>query len=91
MHNICMATRTISLALDAYERLRKARRTPAESFSSVVRRAVFPETLCTAGEVLEIAKRRLEEGKTLLSPESLDRLDAAQKNPRSSESDWTGQ
>jgi len=86
-----MATKTISLELDAYERLRKARLTPSESFSSVVRRAVFPGTPCTAGEVLEIAKRRLEEGKTLLSQESLDRLDAAQKNPRSSESHWTGQ
>ena len=90
MHDSCMATKTISLELDAYERLRRARRTPSESFSSVVRRAVFPETLCATGEVLEIAKRRLEEGKTLLSPESLDRLDAAQENPRTSESHWTG-
>jgi predicted CopG family antitoxin len=86
-----MATKTISLELDAYERLRKARRTPSESFSSVVRRAVFPGTSCTAGEVLENARRRLEEGKTLLSPESLDRLDTAQKDPGSSESHWAGQ
>jgi predicted CopG family antitoxin len=91
MHDSCMATKTISLELDAYERLRKARRTPSESFSSVVRRAVFPGTPCTAAEVLEIARRRLEEGKTLLSLEMLSRLDAAQKNPRSSESHWTGQ
>ena len=47
MHDSCMATKTISLELDAYERLRKARRTPSESFSSVVRRAVFPGTPCT--------------------------------------------
>jgi predicted CopG family antitoxin len=85
-----MATKTISLELDAYERLRKARHTPSESFSSVVRRAIFPGTPCTAGEVLEIAKRRLAEGKALLSPESLNLLDAAQENPRSSESHWTG-
>ena len=84
-----MATKTISLELDAYEKLRRARQTPSESFSSVVRRAVFPGTPCTAGEVLEIAKRRVAEGKGLLSLEVLDRLDAAQKDPRSSESYWT--
>jgi predicted CopG family antitoxin len=85
-----MATKTISLEIDAYERLRKAKRTPSESFSSVVRRALFPGTLSTAGEVLELSKRRMEEGRTLLSPESLNRLDAAQKQPRSSESHWSG-
>lgn len=50
---------------------------------------MFPGTPCTAGEVLEIAKRRVAEGKGLLSLEVLDRLDAAQKDPRSSESHWT--
>jgi hypothetical protein len=85
-----MATKAISLELDAYERLRKARRTPSESFSSVVRRAIFPGTPCTAGEVLEVARRRIAEGKSLLPAESMDRLDAAQKDSRSSESHWTG-
>jgi len=84
-----MATKTISLEMDAYERLRRARRTPSESFSSVVRRAVFPGTPCTAGEILKNAQRRLNEGKPLLSAEILDRLDEAQKNPRSSESAWS--
>jgi predicted CopG family antitoxin len=90
MHDSCMATKTISLEIDAYERLRKARRTPSESFSSVVRRALFPGTPSTAGEILEISRRRMEEGRALLSPESLDRLDAAQQQPRSSESHWAG-
>ena len=39
MHDICMATKTISLEMDAYEKLRRARREPRESFSNVVRRA----------------------------------------------------
>ena len=36
-----MPKRTITLELDAYERLRSFKR-PGESFSDVVRRAVFP-------------------------------------------------
>lgn len=36
----CMATKTISLELDAYERLKRAKR-EGESFSGVVRRARF--------------------------------------------------
>jgi hypothetical protein len=36
----CMPTKTISLELDAYEKLRRAKR-EGESFSAVVRRAYF--------------------------------------------------
>ena len=43
MHNACMATKTISLKLDAYEKLRAARRQPTESFSQVILRARWPE------------------------------------------------
>lgn len=83
-----MATKTISLELDAYERLRKARRTPSESFSSVVRRAVFPGGPHTAAEVLDMVRRRMKEGEALLTGEQLDRLEAAQRKPRSSQSHW---
>ncbi len=40
MHDLYMATKTISLELDAYEKLRRSK-LDGESFSAVVRRARF--------------------------------------------------
>ena len=51
MHDSCMATKTISLELDAYEKLRAAKR-GRESFSSVVRRAVIPGASRSGAEVI---------------------------------------
>lgn len=53
MHNTQMSTKTISLKLKAYERLRAARRSPDESFSQVVMRARWPEQTVTGRELLE--------------------------------------
>lgn len=88
MHDSCMATKTITLELDAYERLRKAKRSPSESFSSVVRRAIFPGTASTGEEALTIARARMRARKALLSEEAADRLDMAQRDPRLSGSHW---
>ncbi len=52
----CMATKTISLEIDAYDKLRKARRRDRESFSSVVRRASFNAPPHTGGAVLECVR-----------------------------------
>ncbi len=46
-----MATKTISLELDAYERLRRAKRA-GESFSGVVRRARFGPSDSTGPSIL---------------------------------------
>jgi len=48
-----MATKTISLELDAYEKLKAAKRRERESFSSVVRRASFNAPPHTGAAVLE--------------------------------------
>ncbi len=40
--NMPMPTKTISLEIDAYEKLRRAKRFPRESFSEVVRRVEIP-------------------------------------------------
>lgn len=47
----CMATKTITLELDAYEMLKAARR-PGESFSATVRRARFGPSDSTGKTIL---------------------------------------
>lgn len=53
----CMATKTITLEVDAYERLKAAKR-PGESFSAVVRRAVFRDEPPTGAELLDVYRSR---------------------------------
>jgi len=47
-----MATKTISIDIEAYERLRRARRSPKESFSQVIKRADWPVPPRTAAALL---------------------------------------
>lgn len=72
VHVMCMH-RTISLRIEAYERLRAARRHPRESFSDVVMRAEWPDTGITAGALLELYR----ESGAFLSDETLDRIEEA--------------
>lgn len=51
-----MATKTITLELDAYEKLRRAKRRASESFSEVVRRAVSPPQPLTAAELADAGR-----------------------------------
>jgi hypothetical protein len=70
MHIACMATKTISLKVEAWERLRRARRSPTESYSEVVMRAQWPEMGITGGELLGVY---LSEGPHFTA-EALDRM-----------------
>ena len=81
-----MATKTISLRLEAYERLKQARKSPRESFSDVVMRAEWPQAGVTAGELLALYERR----GAYLSEESLDRIDEAKAADRPPEDKWSG-
>jgi hypothetical protein len=47
-----MSTKTISIELDVYERLKSLRSTPSESFSKVLRRALPGPDYWTAGDLL---------------------------------------
>jgi predicted CopG family antitoxin len=52
-----MTTKTISLQLEAYLKLRDARQHPTESFSQVVLRARWPEETVTAREWLAMRRK----------------------------------
>ena len=70
MHDSCMATKTITLELDAYEKLAAAKR-GRESFSSVVRRCILPGAPRDGASVLAV----LQERRHFMSDEDLDQLD----------------
>ncbi|GMV04998.1 MAG: hypothetical protein AMXMBFR53_12780 [Gemmatimonadota bacterium] len=81
-----MATKTISIDLEAYERLRRARRTRTESFSMVIKRATWPVPGRTAGALLEAFV-----GTGVMDEETLDRLEEAQGADRPPEDPWRGE
>lgn len=79
-----MSTKTISLRWEAYERLRRARLRPGESFSDVVLRAQWPDLGLTAGELLA----RYQLGGPFLSEAALDRIEEARAADAAPEDTW---
>lgn len=84
MHITCMATKTISLKIEAWERLRRARRRPDESFSEVVMRAQWPEVGITGGDLLSVYR----DGGPHFSEDALDRIEEATANDLPPEDKW---
>ena len=82
-----MPTKTISLELDAYDKLKRAKRDSRESFSSVVRRAIIPESVHTGKDLLPAIEERRSNGR-LMNARALQRLDEVQRRPSSSTSRW---
>ncbi|BBZ12847.1 antitoxin VapB family protein [Mycobacterium branderi] len=78
-----MATKTISIDLEAYERLREARRSPNESFSQVIKRAHWRNEVPTAAALLGA----LAELPTI-GDDVLERLDQAQRMDTPPEDQW---
>lgn len=78
-----MATKTISVDLEAYERLRRARLAPDESFSRVIKRAHWNDETRTAAALLSAL-----ESVPLPDPATLDRLDDSQRADHPPEDAW---
>ncbi len=78
-----MSIKTISLDIEAYKRLVRARRAPNESFSKVVKRAVWPDSAKTASALAESSEHWPH-----LDVETLRRMDAAQNQDRPPEDKW---
>jgi predicted CopG family antitoxin len=68
-----MPTRTISVREEAYERLRRARRTPSESFSDVIMRAVWPDAPLRGATLLDLVRER----GPIYQPAELAQIEAA--------------
>ena len=78
-----MATKTISIDLEAYERLRAARRAPNESFSHVIKRAHWRNEVPTAAMLLDAIAEL-----PLADDDVRARLDEAQHADAPPEDQW---
>ena len=79
-----MATKTISIDLEAYERLRKARLSADESFSQVIKRATWRRRSSTGEALLQAL-----DASPLPAKHVLDRLEKAQKDDLPPADPWT--
>ena len=70
--------------MDAYERLRSSKR-PGESFSEVVRRALFPDTPSTGNDLLAYFRN----GGSGVSDAYLDAVERAAENDRPPDNPWS--
>lgn len=80
-----MPTKTISVRVEAYERLARARKTPAESFSDVIMRARWDRVPVTAGDYLRLARER----GPLYGPAELTNLETHDALDRPPRDKWT--
>jgi hypothetical protein len=79
-----MATKTISIDLEAHRRLSAARRVPKESFSQVIRRARWEDAGPVTGGGLLDLMREMEP----LDQVVIEALEAGQKADRPPEDPW---
>ena len=78
-----MATKTVTLELDAYEKLRLAKKA-GESFSAVVRRASFSDAPLTGADL----RNYLRSGGSGVSERYLDAVEEAAKQDTIPDDPW---
>ena len=81
-----MMTKTISVDVDAYERLRRARIGPEESLSQVIKRARWDPPPSTGAALLAVLQDA-----PLADEATLERLEVAQQQDGIPENAWTEQ
>ncbi len=80
-----MSTKTISVKVEAYERLRAARRYPTESFSEVVLRATWPESTTTGEAFLLMCRER----GPVYGDAELDSIEHLKRDDAPAQDKWT--
>lgn len=83
MYATCMASKTISIDLEAYEALRRAKLTAKDSFSQVIKRAKWDRLTKTCGDLLESLSVL-----PTASNEVLERLERAQSEDAAPDHPW---
>lgn len=78
-----MATKTISIDLEAYERLSRARLHPGDSFSRVIKRAKWESPAKTCGDLLESLA-----GMPVAGDDVIERLERAQAEDQTPDQPW---
>jgi hypothetical protein len=78
-----MSTKTISIDLEAYERLSRARLSPKDSFSRVIKRARWETTAKTCGDLLQSLSTM-----PTASYKVIDRLERAQLEDQTPDHPW---
>ncbi|MEX1037769.1 MAG: antitoxin VapB family protein [Acidimicrobiia bacterium] len=84
MQTCRISTKTISIDMEAYERLSRARKSPSESFSKVIKRAQWPEDERTARGLLHDL-----ESAPVADRETIERLDRVQKSDAPPQDPWS--
>lgn len=84
MHLCIMATKTISIDEEAYERLTRAKLDRRESFSKVIKRATWRITEPNCGNLL-----RTLENMSPIDEAEIERLESAQQEDLPPENSWS--
>ena len=70
--------------MEAYNKLKSAKRYPGESFSEIVLRASWPEETITAGELLALCRER----GPIYTTEMVERVDRLKGDDKPPEDKW---